>query len=417
MLPTPTRTWNEEDRLRAIASYDILDTPKEEDFEDIVQMAAQACEAPVCLISFVTTGRQWFKAAVGTDLSETPLSLSICSHAILQRELFMIPDTTLDPRTRDNPLVAGEPHLRFYAGALLEASDGLPLGTLCILDYKPRQLTEQQATTLKALARQVMAQLELRRALSALRRANHLLNDKTALLENVVQLRTRKLSETVGELEAFSYSISHDLRAPLRAMIGFSEMLKEDYGGSLDETGIDYLNRISAASRRMDQLIEDVLVFSRLSREEVSLKPVDTDMLVRELIQTYPNFRSEIVDISIEGSLPAVRGNESLLTQCFSNLLENGVKFVAAGTKPRIQVRGAINAGRARICFQDNGIGIPANQLERIFGIFQRVGRDYKGTGIGLSIVRKAAEKMGGSSSVESELGKGSLFWLDLQPA
>jgi PAS domain S-box-containing protein len=705
-------------RLEALNSYDILDTPKEKEFDAIVKMAAQACNAPVSLISFVTQGRQWFKAEVGTGLSETPLDSSICSHAIRQKELFVVPDTTKDARTRNNPLVTGDPHVRFYAGALLETPEGLPLGTVCILDYKPRTLNEQEASSLKALARMVMTQLELRRTLTKLRRAlegkskseerseflsrltqkfsmlsgpeelnrlatrevgqflggqrcyffeaippdvfcrvlpdwcvegekslqgdydlavfgepdmwktlntqslpvhdssahpwtvpwlpnyqamnigaaliapftrdgkwvcclgvgsqnarqwtkdeqlllenvmarvwpliekarievalreseerfrvmsdniaplawmakadglifwynkrwydftgttldemqgdgwkkchdpehlpnvvaswqkaitlghfwehtfplrgadgeyrwflsrafpirdadekitiwfgvntdisdlrdvrialqtaNLLLSDKAALLETIVQQRTQKLSETVEELAAYSYSISHDMRAPLRAMIGLGQMLMEEEGPSLSNGTLKYLARITTASSRMDKLIEDVLVFSRLSSQDIDLEPIDIDTLLHDIIRSYPNFDPSEITISIKNRLPAVKGNQSLLTQCFSNLLENSKKFKTEGTKPQIEIWSESSNGRVKLFFKDNGIGIATENLDRIFDIFQRVGRDKQGTGIGLSIVRKSAEKMCGTVQVESSLGKGSTFCLDL---
>jgi PAS domain S-box-containing protein len=162
-LPKPA--WTEEDRLKAIDSYGILDTPREQDYDDIATLAAQICNAPIALVNIVGEGRQWFKAEVGLGIRETPLEVAICKYAILQPGLFVVSDTTKDPRFKDNPLVSGEPHLRFYAGAVLENPEGFPLGTLCVLDYKPRTLTDHQAFALKALNRQVMIQLEMRRAI------------------------------------------------------------------------------------------------------------------------------------------------------------------------------------------------------------------------------------------------------------
>jgi two-component sensor histidine kinase len=156
--------WDEAERLAVLRQYGILDTPPEAEFEDIVRIAAHVCEAPIAVVNLIEDHRQWFKAEVGLGVRETPLDVSICAHAILQPGLFVVPDTTEDPRFNCNPLVTGEPYLRFYAGALLQTREGLPLGTVCVLDYKPRGLTEEQAFTLQALARQVMGHLELRRS-------------------------------------------------------------------------------------------------------------------------------------------------------------------------------------------------------------------------------------------------------------
>jgi hypothetical protein len=149
-----------------LRSYRILDTPTEPVFDDLVRLAAQVCQTPMALITLIDDRRQWFKAELGLGFRETPLDLSICAKAILQPGLLVVRDTTQDPRFHDNPLVTGEPHLRFYAGALLATPDGLPLGTICVLDRVPRDLTGQQAFALTTLAKQVMAQLELRRALA-----------------------------------------------------------------------------------------------------------------------------------------------------------------------------------------------------------------------------------------------------------
>ena len=158
-------TWTESERLAALRDYDILDTPPEPEFDDIVASAAHLCAAPIALITLVDDQRQWFKAETGLGIRETPLEMSVCKHAILQPGLFVIPDATQDPCFADNPLVVGEPHLRFYAGARLETPLGLPLGTVCVLGYEPRDLYDQQGSILKSLARQVMTLLELRRAL------------------------------------------------------------------------------------------------------------------------------------------------------------------------------------------------------------------------------------------------------------
>ncbi len=248
------------------------------------------------------------------------------------------------------------------------------------------------------------------------------------VLEKTVAQRTAALHETIAELEAFSYSISHDMRAPLRAMRCFSEIVMKDCEGLLAEETLDYLRRIAAAGERMDQLIQDVLTFSRISRSDLRLEPVNLDRLVRGILECYPNVQPPHAEITVEGKLPFVTGNPAALTQCISNLLGNAVKFVAPDTKPRILIwagpipdgdilRDDSLANFVRLYVRDNGIGIAANQFERIFGIFQQLHRGYEGTGIGLPIVKKAAERMGGKVGLLSILGKGSTFWLDLPGA
>jgi two-component sensor histidine kinase len=158
--------WNESDRLAALRRYRVLDTSPEPEFDDLVQLAARACETPIALISLIDDRRQWFKAETGLGVRETPLELSICLKAMLESDSTIVPDLTRDDRFSCNPVVTGEPRLRFYAGAVLRTPEGLPLGALCVLDRVPRTLTEDQALILEMLARQVMSQLELRRAIA-----------------------------------------------------------------------------------------------------------------------------------------------------------------------------------------------------------------------------------------------------------
>jgi PAS domain S-box-containing protein len=254
-------------------------------------------------------------------------------------------------------------------------------------------------------------------------------------LEKTVIERTGELRDTIGELEAFSYSVSHDMRAPLRAMMGFAHILSEQHAEKLDAEGIDYLGKIISAAGRMDSLIQDVLTYTCVLRFEMGLGTIDLSMLVPEIIGTYPSLHPDHADIRIEGVLPTVMGNEPSLVQCVSNLLSNAVKFIAPGTRPHVKVwaeeiepkaegressardTGALDSPTVRLWVEDNGIGIEPKDHERIFKIFERIHSTtaYEGTGIGLAIARKAAERMGGSVGVQSEIGKGSKFWIQLR--
>jgi len=233
-------------------------------------------------------------------------------------------------------------------------------------------------------------------------------------LERKVTERTARLHETVVELEALSYTIVHDMRAPLRCMQNFSQLIIEECDAQLNATGKDYLRRIVSAAQRMDRLILDVLSYSRLARGEVQLVEVNFEQVLRGIIESYPPFQAPNATIYIDGPLPNVTGNEGLLTQCIANLLGNAVKFVAPEVHPRVKIRVEESGGMARFWFEDNGVGIPADSHEKVFGVFERLNQNYEGTGIGLAIVRKAAERMGGKVGVESEVGKGSRFWLQL---
>ncbi|MBI4660036.1 MAG: PAS domain S-box protein [Verrucomicrobia bacterium] len=238
-------------------------------------------------------------------------------------------------------------------------------------------------------------------------------------LERLVAERTAKLQETVTELEAFSYSVSHDMRAPLRAMQGYAKALLKDYEDKLDSQAAHYLERISRASNRLDSLIQDVLAYSRVAKGEITLHPVDLERLIQDILPNHPEFQPPQACLLMEKPLHLVLGHEACLTQCVTNLLGNAVKFVPSGVVPQIRVRTELLDGRVRVWFEDNGIGIDTLHHDRIFEIFGQVHpeKKYGGTGIGLAIVRKAVQRMGGEVGVESEIGQGSRFWFILNEA
>ncbi len=239
-------------------------------------------------------------------------------------------------------------------------------------------------------------------------------------LQNEIAVRKKTeeaLQESNSALESFSYSVSHDLRAPLRAMQGFARVLLEDYGEQLDETGRDYAQRILSGADRMDHLIQDLLIYSRLGHAELELKGCDLEAAMEEVLsQLQSEIRDNQAEIQIKKPLHPVRGHPATIGQILCNLLSNGIKFMPPGTKPVLQVYSENRDGMVRICVKDNGIGIAPEHHARIFRVFERLHgtETYPGTGIGLAIVRKGCERMGGNAGLESKPGAGSCFWIEL---
>ncbi|HWQ92742.1 MAG TPA: PAS domain S-box protein [Clostridia bacterium] len=235
-------------------------------------------------------------------------------------------------------------------------------------------------------------------------------------LERCVEERTARLSETVEQLKAFSYTLSHDLRAPIRTIQSFTEIAREECVGKVDDSTLGLLDDVLAAGRRMDQLILDVLALTRVSRQDVRIEPLAVERIVREIVAERPELRPPHATVTIERPLLPALGHGVSLSQCLTNLLSNAVKFVPAGVHPRVRIHSEMRGSRVRLWIEDNGIGIPREEQQRIFNIFQRLHttHEYEGTGIGLAIVRKASERMGGQVGVESEPGKGSRFWIEL---
>jgi len=259
---------------------------------------------------------------------------------------------------------------------------------------------------------------ERKQMVNALTQAKEDLRQYAEKLEEMVEERTSRLRETMGDFEHFSYALSHDMRAPLRAIRGFTQMMLES--GCADcrnKTSKELMPRIVSGADRMDLLISDAVEYIRAVRNVLQLMPVDVGALVREMVATFPNLQPIFADILLEGDFPPVLGNEIALSQCFANLLSNAVKYVTPGVKPRIRIWAENKDDSVRFWVEDNGIGIPKAYQSKLFQIFQRFTAKYEGTGIGLALVKKNVERMGGRVGVESEPGKGSRFWIELNTA
>ena len=281
------------------------------------------------------------------------------------------------------------------------------------------------------IAKEVAAQLAIALQQSQLR--EQLQNYTTELEERVVE-RTAKLQETNAELEAFSYSVSHDLRAPLRTMQGFSQALLEDYGDKIDSTGQDYAHYIVESAVQMDTLISDLLAYSQLSREDIQIQPIDLSRLIAEVLsQLNVELRERKAHITVEEPLPPVIAHHRILVQVLINLISNAIKFVKPDVQPQVRVWAEVRGSGdtkdnsllatpdssrhwVRLWIEDNGIGIAVEHQERIYRVFERLHgvETYPGTGIGLAIVRKGMERLSGRFGIESQVDRGSRFWIEL---
>jgi len=264
------------------------------------------------------------------------------------------------------------------------------------------------------LFRNITARMEAERALQA---AHAQLSDRAGQLEEAVTQRTAELSATYKQLETFVYSIAHDLRAPLRSMQGFSELLIEDAGANLSEASQDYARRISASAQFMDALLLGLVTFSGVAQQRVDLAPVELEPVVKLVVSC---LAKEIEDrnasVEIVGPWPTVQAHEGTLGPILINLITNALKFMEPGVAPLIRLKAEDRGTFTRVWVEDNGIGIASHHQDQVFKMFTRLhGSKYSGTGIGLAIVRKGIERMAGSSGVESSAGAGSRFWIELE--
>ena len=382
--------WRESERLAALHSLELLDTPPDQALDDITELAAHICDAPIALITLVDSNRQWFKSRFGLELTETAREFAFCALAIADpTDVMVVEDATQDPRFAGNPLVTGYPGIRFYAGAPLVTIDGFPLGTLCVIDRKPRGLEHPHLLALRALRRCVISEFELRRVALGLQAAN-------------------------ADLQAFSAALAHDLQAPLRAMQGFSKMLHADPG--LTESQRQLVGRIGDSSQRMVAVVEALLRLFRSPREPLQREDVDLSALAREvgeeLRRHYTDARAEL---RVHEGLRA-HGDRTLLRQVMENLLSNAFKFTSATAGARVEFGAHDKDGVLHYFVRDNGPGFDMARARRLFQPFERLPEAgaFPGTGIGLSTVARIIRRHAGKVWAESQPGAGATFYFTL---
>ncbi len=398
--PVPER---EQERLNWLQRLGILDTDFERAYDDIVQLAGTICGVPIALISFIDEQRQWFKARVGIDVRETPRELAFCAHAIMGREIFEVGDASLDPRFRDNELVTGEPRIRFYAGAPLLTPSGLALGTVCVIDRIPRQLTQIQRDGLQCLSRQVMQLLTLRTATQVLNR------------------QTDSLLATVEAHDYLMSVVAHDLRAPFISQVGLCDLIDAmleagDAGDAQRKVAALRASALSAA-----QLVDNLLAWSLRGKQAMQPQPetlAATDA-IEEVWQVYQvSAQSKQITLTLSGNLTLnVHADRNLLRSILMNLLGNALKF-SPPARPIVIDLSVSDRNEACIAVIDRGVGITADQVAALFnGEWAESTRGTlgeRGSGLGLRLCEMLAKRSGGSINAQSELGVGSRFCLRL---
>lgn len=391
----PDTPQNEKERQNELNSFSILDTISESDYDNLTAIASQICNTPISLISLIDNNRQWFKSHHGITATETSRELAFCAHAINRpQQIFMVNDARKDERFFDNPLVTGDPNVVFYAGFPLTTNDGFSLGTLCVIDHKPKSLTDDQIKTLKALSQQVMNLLYLRK--------NKIELEKT--------LST--LEEKNKTLEKFASITAHDLKSPLIGISSLTKLFSEKYASKIDENGHKMLNVIGNASNKLSRLIDGLL---KNSKSENLLKEKKTNLNLVALLndlQTIFSYEKNL-QLKLKSDLSEIHINREVLEQVLINLITNSIKYC---DKKNVEIEIGIEQIDLYYKFyvQDNGPGIEFKHHEQIFKIFEVITLKDKfgisGNGIGLATVKKLISKSGGEIKIQSEIGKGARF-------
>lgn len=398
-MKKPAIAENEEQRLRILQQLNILDTIEEQAYDDLTFLAAQICGTPIALVTLVDKDRQWFKSHYGLGVQETPREVSFCGHAILSDELFLVEESDEDDRFADNPLVTGAPHVKFYAGEPLIIEEGINVGTLCVIDDHARSLNDEQKSALKALARQVTSQLQLR-------------------------LRLFELKQLDEAKDEFISMVSHELRTPLTSIKGSLGMLNHNLR---TEQVSPQTNQMAAiALRNTDGLlniVNDILDVAKLEAGKMVLERNELNVMyllqqALELNEAYAanNSCSLRIDASPAVKDACLQGDEQRLLQVLANLISNATKFTHAGDVIILKVE--LKDGDVLISVIDHGSGISKADQKLIFRRFEQLrargNSRMPGTGLGLNICKHIVELHQGQIGFEVIANEYTRFYFSL---
>ena len=394
-FPVP---FNEEDRLAELKSFGILDTQPETGFDRITALASSIFKTPIALVSLIDRDRQWFKSRVGLDATESGRTISFCAHAILNDFVMVVPDASLDSRFSENALVVGEPFIRFYAGAPLISANGFRLGTLAIIDRKPRPggLSLPERTVLRQLAEIVMREIELRSDAS---------KSIAAMEADLEHSRAAK--------EKFLQLLSHELRTPLNAVIGFSTIIEERVNADGDTDAVkDYARNIHAAGQHLLGLINGMLEYASIERQDIAL--MESEVSLSELLETAVALLPDVVDRLHVTTLPEglrLQCDPRYVAQIFAQIIGNAAKFSPEKAAITVTAFRAEN-GQLEIHITDSGPGIPPEFQDQALTAFEQLedqwSKTHGGLGLGLAFSRKLMELHGGRLNLNSSDGHGT---------
>jgi two-component system sensor histidine kinase HydH len=394
---------DEPDRIKALHELKILDTPPEERFDRITKVAQIMFDVPIALVSLVDTNRQWFKSCAGLSATETPRSMSFCSHAILNEDVMSIDDATKDERFLDNPLVTGEPKIRFYAGKPIHDPNGKKLGTLCIIDTKPRSFSRADKSVLIDLANWVESEFkntvltnslkdtatELTLAQLELQKQNEHLLEKVK--EKTDQLLKNDRMSTIGSMAS---RIAHDLRNPLSVIQMSSDLLRMNLEKHMDDKMKLHCSSLQDSIVEINRIISDVLNYAKTSK--LNLETIYVSTLLNNCISNM--VIPETIVISLPDSDAQIKCDSRKMQAVFSNLIINSIQVL--DNSGNIQIKLNDSNEHLLISFEDSGSGIPDEILPKIFDHLFTT--KPEGTGLGLGICKSIIEQHGGMINVKN---------------
>ncbi len=399
-MEKPSIPANEDDRLKELISFNILDSEFEKDFDEVVELASIICEVPISLITLLDSSRQWFKAKVGLNVNETSRDVSFCGHAINQNELFIVEDASKDHRFVDNPLVLDDPNIRFYAGMPLNTEKGNNLGTLCVIDSQPRKLSAYQRKALMILGNQVSKLIELRDKKNQLQDRVHLIDAQNEKLETLNNLNTEMTN-----------IISHDMRGPISSILSYFN--SEYFTNSKPEEVVKLFPFIKESIQGIHSLIENLLEWSQ-SAGDFELKPLNLKQFASEVITIF-HAQAQEKKINLHTDISSdiiVHADTAMLRFILRNLVNNSIKFTENGkvliTANKLESREVI------VVVEDTGVGMDEAFKERVLNGEKKVStagtNKEKGSGLGLKLIKEFLDRHSSEIHIESKKNVGSSF-------
>lgn len=391
---------NEEERLREVLRYQLLDTPPEQEYDDIAKLASQICQTPMSTVSLIDHYRQWHKAEMGLGSTETERALSFCGHTIAQSGILEVPDATKDERFHDNPYVASNPNVRFYAGIPLVSPRGYNIGSLCVIDTRPRHLSAEQKFALEVLATQVIKLLELRVKNQEAENKNVIIENQNQHLEEMNTIQNKIIS-----------IVSHDIRGPVASLKNIIALRKD--GDISNEEVMEFMDTVNAQLDNTLYMLTNLVEWGAILRKQthVELKPVN----LHELVVSEMNVQALSISMkhnSLDNKVPencVVVSDENMLRFMMRNLVGNANKFTENGS---ITITAKPGSGKYTISITDTGIGMSEEIRANLFNPARRSSRKgtrmENGSGLGLILTMEIAHKLGTELHVDSAPGKGA---------
>jgi two-component system, NtrC family, sensor kinase len=412
-MESPVLHKNEAERLQDLLDYQILDTLPEKRFDELVQIASFVCQAPISLISLVDKDRQWFKANYGIEVRELPRAISFCGHTINQSEVFEVSSADDDQRFADNPLVTGEPNIKFYAGAPLVSSQGNPMGTICVIDTKPRHMTPEQKRVLQLLANQVIALMELRKKIIEDReRMKEVERLSIEVLRQKGKLRYMEKLELLANMAA---GVCHEINNPLAVITLNIESMKkhlEDSHPLLLSTQ-QRLDKIQNSALRIERIVKGLRLYSSSGESNVRENFYLRDLVEEALILSEEKLKQNGIQLRLSGvSAHQVIGVPSQIMQVVLNLIINSIEAIFEQKEKWIQIEleDSSEIGFAKLRIIDSGPGIHPSIAEKIMQPFFTTKDVGKGIGIGLSMCLGIIREHGGELRYEKYQGHTSFL-------